>query len=719
MSDVVEPTVSESLTATESAPRKRRSLIDRFKSVNPNAVGSTTNVVTRSADFRRISMLPRRETWRDYSEALTEAFALPPLAPGSCPSNCPCRGTGSMKLWPTQAWALTEFYENRGGVGLLGAGSGKTLCTMLLPLLTGWQRAVLLVPAGLKRKTLNIDYPLLSRHWRLPPLEGPGSLEVIAYEKLSRDYEDYLATIKVPDAIIADEAHKLSRRGSGRSKKLERLFKLLPNIEFVPLSGTFVHRSVTNYGHLFNHALKDKSPVPHSFMELQTWAYALDEDVPDFARPKAGALLDFCRTGETVRDGFRRRILETPGIVSSSELSTGISLNVFEVKAPKPPKCVLEAFQRLRNTGCTPDGEVATTKLNQVRHAREMFLGGYLRWIWPDNKPDIEWLKKRRAWRKYVRKMTSRTHGGRWYDTEAQVALAVRKGELICSEDEHGVTGNIVRADVDVYAEWVEIRDDRKAKWGGKEPPKEWVWLKDDLTIPGAVDCSDGYMVHALEAWAREHTGIVWIENIAFLEHMRSRGWRCFGAGEDDIELEDGKTSVFSSYAHSVGKNLQMFAEMCFSNPLQNGRANEQAIAREHRPGQKADEVNVFLFLGCRETWWSWERSRLDARYIESTLGQPQRLNKANISTTTEEEVAQRFNAGEPLWADTGHAKIDGKLSDKFGGVSATPLLTEMRRRAKKGVMTDVDVVTGLPYSEMEDDDEGVLDESDNEESGE
>lgn len=693
--------MSDAVT-TESKPR--RTLIERFKSVNPNAVGASTNVVTRSADFRRISVLPRRETWKDYSEALTEVFALPPRAPGSCPSNCPCRGTGTMKFWPTQAWALTEFFEQRGGVAIMGAGAGKTLCTLVLPLLMGWERPVLLVPAGLKHKTLEVDYPLLSRHWHLVPLEGPGSLEVISYEKLSRDYNDYLAKQRVPDGIMADEGHRISRRNAGVTKKVERLLKELPDTEFIPWSGTFVHRSMMNYGHLFNHALKDRSPIPHSHSERQSWAYALDEDVPEHARPRAGALLDFCREGETVRDGYKRRVLETPGIVSSTELSTGIALNVFEVAAPPPPKSVLEAFQKLRNTGCAPGGEVATSKLNQVRHAREMFLGGFLRWIWPDNKPDAEWLKKRRAWRKFVRKMTTRTHGGRWYDTEAQVALAVRKGELECREDEHDTDNkNIIRTNVNVYEEWCVTRDDRKVKWGGKEPPKEWVWLE---------GCRDGYMVHALEKWAREHKGgIVWIENIALLEEFRLRGWTCYGSGENEIEEDFSEETIFASYAHTTGRNLQHRNEMLFSNPLQNGRAFEQALAREHRPGQKADEVNAYVFLGCRETWWSFERSKLDARYIEATLGQPQRLNKATIDSTPEEKVWERFSAGEPLWADTGHAKIDGKLSDKFGGVSATPYLHEMRRRAKKGEQLDIDVVTGLPYEEMDDDEDDDADE--------
>lgn len=450
----------------------------------------------------------------------------------------------------------------------------NTILSLLLAPLMGWQRAILLVPAGLRDKTVNIDYPLLSRHWHLPPLEGKGNLEIRSYEELSREnFADYLSERRIPDGIIADECHRISHRGSGRTKRLMRHFAAYGDTEFVGMSGSIVHRSVMDYGHLYNLALKDASPLPHSFIELKTWADTLDEGIPEYARPKAGALMDFCKSGETVRDGYRRRMLDTKAIVSSPDLSTNIGLNISEIKHPMVPKIVVEAFHRLRNTKELPGGEVATTALDQIRHARELFLGFYLRWVWPDGVVDTEWLKKRKAWRSYVRKMTTRSHKGLWLDTEAQVAKAIVQGKVECREDEKTATGGILRSNVDVYAEWVYIRENRKPKWGGKrEPPKKVEWLSD-------------YMLIELERWSKENLGIVWIENIGFMDKLRERGNVCFGAGENDIEKESGKRSVFASFAHATGRNLQIWNRMVFSNPLSSGKATEQALGREHRPG--------------------------------------------------------------------------------------------------------------------------------------
>lgn len=1115
---------------------------ERFTKLAPFSGNAPRYSVVRSADFQRIAVLPRRGTWRDYAEALEAVLALPPKAPGTCPAGCPCQGTGVMHLRPRQAWTLAEAFEQRGALGFLSVGEGKSLVSLVLSTLMGWKRPVLFVPASLRDKTFS-DWAQLSRHWRVPPLSGPGSLEVCSYEMLSQaSFADYLSLRCLPDGIIADECfpsdtsvmtergevpiselvearedirvfsvdedgqivlrritewfkmlrrqrlvrirhehgelvctenhevwtrefgfvaaghlplgvhlgwknetntgkvlrklweetrkeatteremgvsgecssttflqhelrlgedgsaedpasdageevrnvqqgsetknlswrtqrspehveetsflqsevlsqsadrekarraaesedlhahlsavregissseeatpevlrsrmwagrtdsswgrskeaafeenvralrqgvrifsrlqkasretflrqelsgkiedersefkseiihrrespkssstnetsvsraagtcgslieayegtksdtasrcvgpdvegaerknlsqsrrqwavdqtadrcgrsdrtadrvfdsnfagerivseladgiqgrscsaggeagdrdrrqdasheevaisrqeedgdlelsrvegvevlesgsgrgriegggddsfvyclevegthnffadgilvsncHKLSRRRSARSKRILRYFNQFPETEFVGLSGSIVHRSLMDYGHLALLALKEHAPMPHSFVELQTWADALDDNVPEYARPEPGALMDFCAQGENVRTGYKRRLLETPGIISSAEMSTNVGLQIAELMPPETPPALLEAFQRLRNTKELPGGEFCATVLDQVRHARELFLGFYLRWMWPDGEKDDEWLDARRRWRRFVRKQTSRSHGGRWLDTELQVANEVQRGRLdaqVFDKDKGCVH--------DVYNEWRSVREERKARWGGREePPKEVVWISD-------------YMVERLERWARENTGIVWVENIGLLEKLRERGNVCYGAGENAISSEKGKRSVFASHAHSVGKNLQMFHQMCFSNPLQNGRAWEQGIGRMHRQGQLADDVLVDLFLGCRETWWSFEKARADARYIEETTGQPQRLNRATYLLKTTESVAlARCDSGDPLWAETGFARIDTVVVEKKfleltdGGIEST-----------------------------------------------
>lgn len=674
-----------------------KSAKERFGSkLNPFAEKSNF-AVTRSADFRRIAALPRRTTWDDVSKALTLAYALPPRPPNTCPPHCPCDGTGYMVLRPEQAWAIAEFFMQRGGVCTFGPGAGKTLISLIVPQILGWLRPVMFVPATLRDKALNTDIPLLSRHWKMH-----DNLEIHSFEALSRqNFADYLTLRRIPDGIMCDEVHYLKNPHSARTKRMNRFMNLYPNTEFVGMSGSPVHRSLMDYAHFLIWALKDSAPVPHSYIERQTWADCLDDTMPDWARPDPGALLDFCREGESPRSGYKRRLIEAPGFVSSPGLSTNVGLRVCEVPYPTIPPEVKNAFLRLRNHNEMPDGEVATTAMDQTRHARALFLGFYLRWVWPDGKRDVEWLKKRRAWRTFVRKMTSRSHDGYWLDTEAQVATAVRAGLIPCAEYEETATGSILRENVNVYEEWVEVRDERQARWGSRDPPTEAVWISD-------------YMVLELERWAKNNKGIIWIENPALLEKMRSRGHVCFEAGNDEIEKETGNRSVFASFAHSVGKNCAMFSQMLFSNPLTSGKAWEQALGRSHRPKQKADEVIAEVYLGCRETWWSFERSRYDAKYIEATLGQEQRLNKATIVVTDEVKVGVRCDSGDPLWAMTKQAKLDGDPADAADvRARSLPLLTELRRQAKEGNKAAEKEVRSVEALDEEDESDGEVEDED------
>lgn len=568
-----------------------------------------------------------------------------------------------MMLRPEQAWAISEIFEKRGGVVTFGPGKGKSLISLLIPQIMGWKRPLLLVNAALRDKALKIDIPHLSRHWRMHE-----DLEIRSYEELSQQsFATYLAMQRPPDGMVCDEVHALKNMSSARTKRVDRLMRMFPETEFVGMSGSPVYRSMMDYGHYTVWALKDDAPVPHSFIERKTWADALDEGIPDWARPEPGALFDFCKEGESARDGFGRRLVESPGFLSSPDLSTNIGLRIMELKAPTIPAKVKEAFKFLRNKNTLPEGEVVTTSLDQLRHAKELFLGFYLRWVWPGGKRDTEWVRKRSAWRRYVRKMTSRSHNGFWLDTERQVATAVEQGLVECREDEEQpAEGGVLRHGVNVYEEWVAIRDARQAVWGGREPPKEAVWLSE-------------YMVDAVEEWSKKNVGIVWVPSIAFMDKLKERGNTCFYAGDSEIEHESGTRSVFAMLAHGTGKNLQMFNKMLFAAPLSSGKAWEQTLGREHRPGQKADEVLAEVYLGCREAWWSFERSRLDAKLIESTIRQRQRLNMATIVSTDEPTALARSDSGDPLWADTGHARLDGDPTDpKALKQMVFPLLTEL-----------------------------------------
>lgn len=77
--------------------------------------------------------------------------------------------------------------------------------------------------------------------------------------------------------------------------------------------------------------------------------------------------------------------------------------------------------------------------------------------------------------------------------------------------------------------------------------------------------------------------------------------------------------------------------------PPSSGKIWEQMLGRTHRPGQEADEVEVYVHLGCRALFDSFEQARADCRYQEHVLGSRQKLNDATyVDIPTLQEVSLR-----------------------------------------------------------------------------
>ena len=95
--------------------------------------------VPRTAEFDRIASLPVMD-WesvaREYHQQLQDYLRLP---------------NGSMQLHPWQVAALVYAFELRGVFVQAGVGAGKTLVSLLAPVVCEAQRPVLMLPAGTAR----------------------------------------------------------------------------------------------------------------------------------------------------------------------------------------------------------------------------------------------------------------------------------------------------------------------------------------------------------------------------------------------------------------------------------------------------------------------------------------------------------------------------------------------------------------------------------------
>ncbi len=519
------------------------------------------------------------------------------------------KASGTMDLWPKQSQSLDEIRKNNGGFLTLGVGQGKTIVSLLAGKALNARQTVILVPPALRAQLLGVDIPRLSKEWQIPL----AKLRVVAYSQLSSAAnQDILETIG-PDLIVCDEAHALRYKAAARTKRFLRYAKLHPECRFVFMSGTMTRRGIADYQHLAELAIGKNSPVPNHYPTLVDWAQALD--VSDDPMPP-GALLSLCsdeelqQIGEAkdpeeiqkiARGAFRRRLVETPGVVATEESALGTSLIINAVK-PLVPSEVQVAISDVR-TRWEIGGEELTDALSVARVTRQLAAGFWYRWVWPDGKPDVEWLECRRAWGKEVREILRLSRPG--MDSPMLVAQAVEKGKYQSL----------------AYEAWRKVKD-------RPEPPREAVWLND-------------FLVREAIKWAEENANkanpaILWYSHDAVGRKLAELSkFPFFGPGskasEELTKVDARKTPVIicSAKAHGTGKNLQAFCLNLLTTPISSGADAEQLIARTHRPGQESDEVRVDVFVHTIETMAAFRSSVLDAAYIEQTTGQRQKLNFA------------------------------------------------------------------------------------------
>ena len=98
--------------------------------------------VQDSAEFRRVRDLPRRSWGAADLAHIVEQINPMVIRPGS-----------PWKLNPVQAQALFELHYSPGIFCIVRVGGGKTLITLLAPMIARSSRPLLLVPAALVEKT--------------------------------------------------------------------------------------------------------------------------------------------------------------------------------------------------------------------------------------------------------------------------------------------------------------------------------------------------------------------------------------------------------------------------------------------------------------------------------------------------------------------------------------------------------------------------------------
>lgn len=568
-----------------------------------------TQEVQSSQDFKRIRDLPRRTyiATDDFSHLKIEN------------PNCQCKLIApsrncAKELFPVQAQALSEAKRLGGGFDPIGVGHGKTLPDLLVAmvLLKPKQTAVLLVPPMLRNQLLEIDWKFYSQHWKLPNLVSKGFhhndrpfIWVLSYSELSNAKKSDILDLVKPDLIIADEAHNLKDPKSARTKRFLRYFQSRPQTMFCCWSGTMTSRSLFDYAHLSNTALKEGSPTPKHYPTVKEWAAAVD---PTDFPIEPGVLGVFCERGESVRDGFRRRIIETGGVVASSNVDGCEASIILSERALREPPEIERARNEIASKWQRPDNEELTDALAVMRCKDELSNGFFYRWKWPkDTIEELkkEWLEARKEWYSEVREKLK--HAKVHMDSPKLVTQAAIRHH-------RGYKGPKPTWEAQCYLRWEYIS--KKVK----KPPTEAVWISD-------------FLLNDAAEWLKENIGIVWYEHVAFGEALAKKtGITFYNGGEEnsvEINRETGKRSIIASIkSHGTGKHLQMFEQCLITSNPTSGETWEQLIGRLHRPNQKSDTVE-FTVYGTDFQRNKLVRAMDRAKYMMDTFGQTQKLLKA------------------------------------------------------------------------------------------
>ncbi len=616
--------------------------------------------IEASDDLRRVLDLPRRKPL-DVDNPSSPAVAavieheMSKYARPGTVGRCRCAEIDRdvrdgkreciTRYLPVQAWALYEMGLARGLLGSVPVGAGKTVLGIQSVLALGVPLGLLLIPPSLLEQII-IDYQLLAEHFRVPGLvvhlgekqvrkfaAAPGEpvLHVLPYSRLSHpDSSNWLENLR-PNAIIADECDALSDKTSARTMRVMRYFsgredmtreqreERLRTTRFCGWTGSLTDKSLSEYAHLALLALREKSPLPMDPVVVEEWDRCLG--ATSFPCPP-GALMDFCEPGESVRQGFRRRVAETLGMIITTSSSVTIAggteqvqLDVRERPAPPIPAIVADALAKVRSgvrpdtfAGCRDDEEFDDV-LAQVKCAREVACGMFYRWIFPRGEPDAlidEWYAARKPWNKALR--LKKLRGEEHLDSTH-----------LCEQAAMRAWGDAPK------------RADRP-EWKAEEWPR-WRDVKDLVKPKTQAVRLHPFLVEDAAQWGLQNKGIIWYSMVELAMWIRELSGLTVheggpGAGKR-LRDDPGDRSIIASVkSHGRGRNgLQYrYSHQLIINVLSSGRGSQQLLGRLHRRGQAAGCVRTEVYVHTPELRESLEQALARGQYVLETLGENQKL---------------------------------------------------------------------------------------------
>lgn len=472
----------------------------------------------------------------------------------------------------------------RGAVIVIPVGGGKTLIATLAGTVLGAANTIIFTRAPLVED--------MWREWRTNTtvnFRTTGDITVVSHDLLGRPEQanflrEQYARFGDRLAIVCDEVDALKDVSTRRTGRLGRFLRDCPNVPFVAMTGTLQHKSVKDYAHLCDWALRENSPVvsPASQVELDAlFACTSVKGIPDYKAWLHGKRLSdwaFTPTPMDVWDDYNNetkrhlvsgalaeRIRTARGVVVSEHQTENDYKGEIRIRLAEcdvPPE-IDAALDELALDGLKPNGDVCVGAAELWFAAVCLSHGFFYYWVWPNNTPDDAWLDARRVWAKWVR-------------------TYLKRNPIDGSDSEYLLRTQIAQQPwhpgYKALQPWLVQSQKR---WNGKPtPPTREVWL------------SDWYARKVVEHVRHAPPTIVFYATGAMGRKLHKLGLDVYGVGSD-IQHIPARTLAASRKVHGVGKRLHHFSRAFVCEPSKSAAGNEQLIGRMARPRQESPFVEV------------------------------------------------------------------------------------------------------------------------------
>ena len=516
----------------------------------------------------------------------------------------------NFQLREAQFKALAPISYFRRGFFSCGVGHGKTLISLLAPLVARAHRAILLVPSSLVPQLTQIEIPKYeeifglkfdwcsiagaSQHKRREMM-NKHRITIVPYSLLSSEDTMVLLKESKVDMIIADECQYLKNAKSARTKRLLRFIDEF-NPSFVCMSGTIIKRDIKDYWHLIARCLGTLSPLPTEFYDITDIQDTIDpynhyskcqSDFFSKLFPKtvvSGNIVDV----EKARQSMKVLFDASPGTVRTENQSVDCSMeiNVIELE---PAKELQNDIKNCSEFWITPDGQDINEAIQQSALLSQIISGFYYKLYWPEGTEQeiIDEYNKQCELAKLIRDFIKYYREG--LDTPGLVMKALREGDRRVSS---------------LAREFASIDD-----WDLPERERETVHLSD-------------YRIKFAQEWARKNIkegGIIWYKwDASGPELAKALPDATFCPADCPIENIQANGILICSFAHIEGKNIQHHSKnLLFNFPL-NAADFEQLMGRTHRQGQEADCVYYDILISSDIQKGQLMNVMKQARYLNS-----------------------------------------------------------------------------------------------------